>query len=372
MILYAAIFLIVVLIAAFYFSTNRLSQFGTDPSGARLEKIKKSPNYNGEKFVNLSGFEMKMSFDFMKEVFPKFLFGKEERVPAREIDIVVPDPSTTDSTALKATWLGHSTVLLEIDGKKILTDPVWAKRTSPSSITGPARFHKVPLALDQLPPLDAVIISHDHYDHLDRDAIIELAGTGVTFLMPLGIGAHLESWDIDSAQIKEFDWWDEIALGDGTFKIVATPAQHFSGRGFTRRDDATFWASWAIVGPRHRVFFSGDTGEFDELSQIAERFAPFDMTLMKIGAYSKYWPGVHLFPEQSVRVHNLMQAKLLLPIHWGTFNLALHPWYEPPELLMTAAAETNTSIVIPRPGQTIDFEKPAPVRTWWRDYQKQL
>jgi len=370
MILYAVVLLIIVFAAAFYFSTDRLSQFGADPSGARLGRIKESPHYDGERFVNSSGFRMTMSWAFMKEVFPKFLFGREERVPAREIDVVTPDPPTTDSTALKATWLGHSTVLLEIEGKKILTDPVWAKRTSPSSLAGPARFHEVPLTIDKLPALDAVIISHDHYDHLDRNAIKALAKTGVLFFMPLGIGAHLESWDIDSAQIKEFDWWDELELGDSNFKIVATPAQHFSGRGLMRKDDATLWASWAIIGPRHRVFFTGDTGEFEQLAKIAERFAPFDMTLMKIGAYSEYWPGVHLFPEQSVRIHNLMQAKLLLPIHWGTFNLALHPWYEPPERLMAEAAKANTQIAIPRPGQTIDYDHPAPVETWWRDYQK--
>ena len=248
----------------------------------------------------------------------------------------------------------------------IVTDPVWSKRCSPSSLTGPVRFHAPPIALGALPKLDAVVISHDHYDHLDMHAVRALAETGVRFFMPLGVGAHFEAWGIEASQIVELDWWDRAQAGGDEVELVATPGRHFSGRGLSVGSNVTQWACFAIVGPEHRVFFSGDTGAFPGFAEIGDRLGPFDATLIKIGAYAEDWPDIHLNPEQAVQAHQALGGRLLLPVHWGTFNLAYHAWNEPPERLLRAASKAGVSLALPRPGQMVEPSKPPSVEPWWR------
>ncbi|MBU1149241.1 MBL fold metallo-hydrolase, partial [Patescibacteria group bacterium] len=254
--------------------------------------------------------------------------------------------------------------LLELNGTRILTDPVWSQRTSPVSILGPKRFHPVPIALEDLPKIDIVIISHDHYDHLDMVAVQKLAKRGATFVTALGVGAHLESWDIDPKQIIELDWWDEFKLNDN-FTVACCPSQHFSGRSWLGKRNQTLWSTWAIVGPKHRVFFCGDTGEIPEFETIGQKYGPFDLTLMKIGAYSEYWPDIHLTPEQTVNLHQKLQGKLLMPIHWGTFNLAFHSWNEPINRLMIESQKSNINLITPCPGQRINIDSLPRADRWW-------
>ena len=359
-------FLAGTVIAALYFSTDRLKQFGGKPTGERLAKMLRSPNYNGTEFVNR--YDVTLSFTFTEYVtmFREFFFGRD-RSPKTTIPVNKlqrEDFASASENDLIVTWLCHSTVLLEIDGMRILTDPVWSERASPSSIYGPRRFHEMPVALQDLPQLDAVIVSHDHYDHLDMETVKYLAQTGTIFVTALGVGAHLEEWMIDPSQIVELDWWDEYALNDQV-RLICSPSQHFSGRGIFDGQNKTLWSTWVIAGPRHSVFFSGDTGEIPEFNEIGERFGPFDLTLMKIGAYDDMWPDIHLTPDQAVRSHQRLKGQVFLPIHWGSFDLALHDWDEPIKDLVKIAVREGVVITTPWPGQKINIDSLPPNSHWW-------
>ena len=268
------------------------------------------------------------------------------------------------ASGLRITWLGHSTLLVEIDGYRVLVDPVWTDRTSPFVTLGPKRFHAPPLLLDDLPPLDAVLISHDHYDHLDHETITALGDRVPRYLVPLGVGAHLEHWGVPASRITELDWWGETEVGD--LKLVATPARHASGRALTFSDqDKTLWSGWAIIGPNHRVYYSGDTAMFPELEQIGERLGPFDATMIETGAYNPLWVDVHMGPEQAIIAHQLVRGKLFIPVHWGTFNLASHNWTEPVERALLAAEREGVSASTPRPGESVEPKTATGPFRWW-------
>lgn len=260
--------------------------------------------------------------------------------------------------------LGHSTLLLKLGGEFWLTDPVFAERASPLSFVGPKRFHAPPISLDELPPIKAVILSHDHYDHLDHDAVLALAAKTELFLTPLGVGDTLIGWGIPAAQVRQLDWWQETRVG--ALRFVATPAQHFSGRGL-RDGNRNLWASWVIIGEQQRVFFSGDSGYFAGFKTIGERFGPFDLTLIETGAYNQDWADVHMQPEQSLQAHLDLRGRHLLPVHNGTFDLALHPWQEPFERIVALAAAQGVALTTPRMGERIAIGAPPPAQTWWRD-----
>ena len=236
------------------------------------------------------------------------------------------------------------------------------KRVSPFSFAGPARFHPSPVTVDELPAIDVVVISHDHYDHLDHETITALSTKTGKFIVPLGVGAHLLAWGIDSRHIIELDWWESAVVSEMSF--TATPAQHFSGRGLRDRN-RTLWASWAINGQQHSVYYSGDTGWFDGFREIGDRLGPFDMTLMHIGAYAKQWESVHMTPEDAVRAHADVRGGVMLPVHWGTFNLALHSWTDPVDRLLDAN-EGKVVIATPRPGERIGINDTASTR-WWME-----
>jgi L-ascorbate metabolism protein UlaG (beta-lactamase superfamily) len=274
--------------------------------------------------------------------------------------------ATTDFPAepaeLAVTWLGHASALLEIDGRRVLLDPVWGHRVSPSPVFGPTRLHPAPVPLEDLPPVDAVLISHDHYDHLDLPTVRELLRTQTApFVVPLGIGQHLRKWHVPEDRIVELDWDGEHTVGGLT--LTCTEARHFSGRYFHR--DTTLWASWAITGPRHRVFFGGDTGYTPAFAGIGARFGPFDLTLLPIGAYNDAWHAIHMDPEEAMRAHGDLGGRVLLPIHWATFNLAFHRWAEPVQRLLAAAERVGGQVVVPLPGQRIDVLDPPELHDWW-------
>lgn len=265
--------------------------------------------------------------------------------------------------------LGHSTVLIKLRGGWWITDPVFAQRASPLQWIGPKRFHAPPIALADLPPLRGVILSHDHFDHLDRATVLRLAKTAGVFLTPLGVGDRLIGWGVDPAKVRQFDWWQGTCI-DGV-RFVATPAQHFSGRGLLD-GDKTLWASWTILdeagdGDTLRLFFSGDTGYFAGFAEIGRRFGPFDVTLLETGAYDANWPHVHMQPEQTVQAHLDLRGRWLLPIHNGTFDLALHPWTEPFERVSALAAQRGVALSTPRMGERVDLRAPAATAPWWRE-----
>lgn len=328
--------------------------------GARLERVRRSPQWRDGEFRNRVPSSTMLPGTLGKTLRMQF-FGDEVRTPPTAIPVQRPALAPKAGEGLRAVWAGHSSVILDIDGHRVLTDPIWSERCSPFQSVGPRRFHPPPLPLEKLGHVDAVVISHDHYDHLDMDTIRTLSARGATFFVPLGVGAHLERWGVPAAQRKELDWNERARIG--ALEIIALPSRHFSGR---RGVDAyeTLWATWAIVGPSHRVFFSGDTGWFDAFAEIGRTLGPFDLTVIKIGAYGPTWPDIHVNPEQGVAMHLAVRGKLMLPVHWGTFNLAYHDWNEPPERLIRAAAG-RIAFVLPRPGDVVDVRSPQPVTRWW-------
>jgi L-ascorbate metabolism protein UlaG (beta-lactamase superfamily) len=270
----------------------------------------------------------------------------------------------TEAAELAVTWFGHASALLEVDGARVLVDPVWGYRVSPSPLLGPTRLHEPPVPLEELPQVDAVLISHDHYDHLDLPTVRALlAGQSAPFVVPIGIGEHLRKWGVPEDRIVELDWDGSTTVGELT--LTCTEARHFSGRYLHR--DTTLWASWAIAGPRHRVFFGGDTGYHPAFPGIGARLGPFDLTLLPVGAYNDAWHFIHMDPEEAVRAHGDLGGRVLLPIHWATFNLAFHRWAEPVQRTLTAAKAKGIPVVVPKPGQRIDVLNPPELTDWWTE-----
>jgi L-ascorbate metabolism protein UlaG (beta-lactamase superfamily) len=341
------------------------TQLGKTADGQRLNKIEKSPNYIKGKFQN--PIQTDNSFGFAKILKTlRDYSGGQKRVPDKPPPIVAlsrESLSTPSESGLRITWMGHSTVLIEIDGYVVLFDPVFSNRASPFPFFGPKRFHPTPISIVDLPELDAVVISHDHFDHLDYKSIIQLIPKTKAFYVPLGAGAHLEYWEVPPDKIHSLDWWEERKTDSGLC-LIACPARHFSGRmmGF---GDRTLWASWALIGPSHRVFFSGDTGMMSLFNKIGEQFGPFDATLIKIGAYGRTWHDIHVDPEEALEIHRMVRGKLFIPVHWGTFNLSYHGWIEPVERLLIASKNMGIKVAIPKPGQFVEPEKPPQLERWW-------
>ena len=351
-------------------STEWFAAFGGSAEGEALTRIERSPNFRDGRFQNPVEARM-MAPGSMWKMLGRQFFGDEIRVPPGPLPIVglsSADYATPPYSGLRATWLGHSTVLVEIDGHRVLFDPMWSGRASPSQLAGPRRFHPPPLPIEEIPPLDAVIVSHDHYDHLDMGTIRALAAQpALRFVVPLGMGAHLERWGINRSRITELDWREATSVGGLT--ITATPSRHFSGRWLTG-GNRVLWATWVVAGPSHRVFHSGDTGFFEGFARIGADFGPFDLTMIKIGAYDVTWPDIHVNPEEAVRAHTMLRGAVLLPIHWGTFNMAFHDWFEPAERVLAAASQAGIRFVMPRQGQQIEPSQAAGFEPWWRSVRR--
>jgi L-ascorbate metabolism protein UlaG (beta-lactamase superfamily) len=300
----------------------------------------------------------------------RLLFERRRGDPKKPVGPFRTDTSvyaTPSSQGLRVTWMGHSTLLLEIDGMTILTDPVWGARASFVSFAGPKRFYPPTLPLKDLPPLDAVLLSHDHYDHLDRPTIKQLAvllkNDRTRIICSLGLRKDLEAWGIAPQKITELNWGQSTSLGSAC-NITATPARHFSGRSLWGRNQ-TLWSSFVIRGPKHNIFFGADSGMFPGFRAIGDAYGPFDLTMLEIGAYDADWPDIHMGPIHAAQAHVDLQGKLLLPIHWGLFNLAFHPWKEPIERLITAAKEKNISLFLPTPGAAQDVTGENLQTFWW-------
>lgn len=344
-------------------STGWLASFGGRLKGARLERARRSPQFADGKFHNAE--KSRMLTGSNREMLRHQFFGDEVRHPMKPVPVVARsarDYASAPASGLRATWIGWSSVLVEIDGHRVLTDPIWSERCSPSTLVGPKRFHPPPIALAELPHIDAVVISHDHYDHLDMPTVRFLGARGTHFAVPLGIGAHLERWGIAAAQIHELDWNETFALNGLT--LIATPARHYSGRNPLHQRE-TLWASWVVKGPRHRFFFSGDSGYSESFRKIGAAHGPFDLALIKIGASDPTWSEIHMTPEEAVQTARDVGGQVLLPVHWATFNLAFHAWPDPINRAVAAASKAAVAIATPRPGEFVEPAVSLPREAWW-------
>ncbi len=335
-------------------------QIGAPSKHARISK---SANYRDGKFHNNVTTTMEMFTPEMVEATKEQFFGEQVRVPTTQVPSLSVDPAAIGkATDTRVTWLGHSTLLIEVDGQVLLTDPVFSDRASPLSFMGPKRFpSEMPLKPNDIPYVDAVLISHDHYDHLDHQSILKLKEKVGRFYVPLGVGGHLKRWGVESNKIFELDWWQEEQLKGLT--LALTPTRHFSGRGLRR--DQTLWGSWVVIGEAERLFFGGDSGYFDGFKEIGRKYGPFDITMLESGAYNKAWSEIHMMPEETVQAHIDLRGELLLPIHWAKFNLSIHSWTEPIERLLAAAEAQQARVVAPIQGDSFALQNPPQLGFWW-------
>lgn len=306
------------------------------------------------------------------QMFRKLLTGKQERVPRRQLGPFRTDPAvfaTPSSCGLRITLLGHSSLLVEIDGTTLLIDPVFSQRASFSQRFGPARFYPAPLSIGELPPLDAVLISHDHYDHLDAAAIRQLAGRVPLFVCSEGVGRYLRKWGVPAAKVREMNWMDTFTVPSASptpLTLTALPARHFSGRSLKRY--TTLWSSFVLRTERHNVYHGADSGYYPGFKEIGQAYGPFDLATIEIGAFDPLWADIHMGPDNAALAAQDLRAKVLMPIHWGTFNLAFHDWWQPPERLTEVAAAAGVPLWIPQPGEPAEFTGEPRNTLWWRQY----
>ena len=357
-----ALGLLAALAAAVAATLTGCQSFGEHASGERLARMQRSPEWQGDRFANPQAM-----WSDLRDALLHALAGGPDDEPTAPVPVAHTDPATlaaAPASGLRVTWFGHSSTLVEVDGQRLLTDPIWSDRASPVEWAGPRRWYPPTIALAQLPAIDAVLISHDHYDHLDTATILAMRSWKNVFIVPLGVGAHLARWGIPPERIVELDWWQSTRVG--ALAVTLVPARHASGR-LNAQSDLTLWGGFALVGDRHRVYYSGDTGLSDATTEIGQRFGPFDVAMIEAGQYDADWPDWHLGPEQSVLSAQRVHARALIPVHWGLFKLAHHGWTEPAERVLAAAQCAGLPVLTPRPGQPIEPTalRPGDSDRWW-------
>jgi L-ascorbate metabolism protein UlaG (beta-lactamase superfamily) len=339
---------------------------GSNPTGERLARIQASPNYREGKFHNVVETNMDMPVRSMARVMWEFMKGAEGREPKDTIPTVPFDREAWEAvpdTSIATAWFGHSTALIKVDGITFLCDPVFGERASTFSFMGPKRFnYQEHMTVEMLPKVDVVLLSHDHYDHLDYVTVLQLKDKVKRWVMPLGAGVHLEHWGVPADRITEHDWWEGIEV-DGV-QLTLAPARHFTGRGMNNRF-STLWGSWVIEGRTKKVYFGADSGYSPTFKEVGDRFGPFDLAMLECGAYNERWAEIHMMPEETAQAALDVKAKVLMPLHWGKFSLAMHPWKEPVERLSAKAAELKIDLLTPRIGHIVNGPDMALSERWW-------
>jgi L-ascorbate metabolism protein UlaG (beta-lactamase superfamily) len=346
---------------------NFYPSIGGSQSDEKIEIFKKSGHYDNGKFINQIYTSLDMNLGKFMTVMKDWILGVPNQTPQKLLPVSPVDSLTIVSKIdliVRMTWFGHSAFLLEIEGKNILLDPMFGDYCGPHSWLGPSRFSDgIPIEIEKLPQIDVVLYSHDHYDHLDFESVLKLEDKVKMFYVPLGVGSHLTAWDVREAKIREFNWWDEIILDD--LQLVCSPERHFSGRGILDRN-STLWASWIIKSNKFSIYFSGDSGYGPHFKEIAEKYGSFDFAMLECGQYDKRWESVHMLPEQTVQAAIDLNARLIMPIHWGSFVLALHSWKDPVERLAKKAKELNVNVITPKIGEQVLLnEVKIEENDWW-------
>jgi L-ascorbate metabolism protein UlaG (beta-lactamase superfamily) len=308
------------------------------------------------------------------KVLPLYFSNKEEKVPKRPLGPFTTEVSVYGSapeSGLRVTWIGHSSLFLEIDGVRVLVDPVWDERASPMRWAGPKRFFPAPVKLKDLPAMDVVLVSHDHYDHLGESTIRTLAKlpsmAKASWVTSLGVGRYLERFGVERGRITELDWTQKTVVADGRLEMTAVPARHFSGRGMFNRF-GTLWSAFVLKGATHKVYFGADSGWWPGFEEIGREYGPFDLTMLEIGAFNELWKDIHMGPDGAGAAFTAMGAQgLLMPIHWGLFDLALHGWRQPMERMIEVAEEKGIRLWAPEPGRPTEMVAGVELRSdWWR------
>lgn len=364
------LFITIGIIAAVTYLFLQQASFGTAPSGARLERIKKSPQYKDGAFQNQSPTPTFTGGGTFYSVMVDFLFGKHERkTPDYVLPSVKRDLKVTPSAKPELTWFGHSSYLIQINGRNVLVDPVFSGRTSPVSYAGTKAFNGADsYHVEDMPAIDVLVITHDHYDHLDYETIKKLKDKVGIIVTSLGVGAHLEHWGIAADKIKELDWWESYAVDSETI-FTATPGRHFSGRGLVR--NKTLWSSFVFQSKDYKLFLGGDSGYDHHFAKIGEQYGPFDLAVLEDGQYNLFWANIHMMPEETAKAAKELKAKLLLPVHWGKFSLATHAWDESIRRVLKEAKALNLPVTTPEIGEKVVLDSILPSSHWWEQELKE-
>ncbi len=340
--------------------------FGKLPSGQALDRIKKSKQYKDGSFENIEKTKLLAEGASYFGMASKYFAKAVGREPVRDLPSVKTDLKSLAPENPSIVWFGHSSFLISIGGRKILSDPVFSDRPSPVQYAGSKSYPGTRVyGSANIPDLDVIIISHDHYDHLDYNTILELKDRTKLFCVPIGVGEHLRYWGVAPEKIREFDWWEGEQVAPG-IDLTCTPARHFSGRGFRR--NKTLWASYVLKTGGYTIFVGGDSGYDKSFKAIGDAYGPFDIAMVECGQYDPQWPDIHMTPEHTVQASIDLKAKLLLPVHWGKFTLALHPWKDPIERATAEATRLGVKLTTPLIGQPIVLTSDYPAKRWWEDY----
>jgi len=354
---------IVALLAATFFLFMRRAVFGADPATVRLERILQSPNYKNGSFQNRELTEVMAKEASNMGMLRDYWNRSPDNEPKQPLPSVKTDLKALTDTLPTLVWFGHSSYLIKHNGFTALMDPVFSGNASPVSFFGKAFPGANVYGPADMPDIDLLVLSHDHYDHLDYLTIVELIPKVKHFVVSLGVGAHLERWGIPTDRITELDWWQDTTLPSGV-KIRATPARHFSGRSFVR--GRTLWSSFVLDLPGYRIFLGGDSGYDKTFKELGEKYGPFDLAMLECGQYNPSWPNIHMFPEEVVTAGQDLRAKAILPVHWSKFTLAYHSWTDPIERFTKRAKAAGFPYANPKIGEPVVVGQPLPTTEWWR------
>ncbi len=342
-------------------------QFGGRLRQQDVEAFARSKHWDGKVFNNLAETRMDMSLSKIPQMIAERMRGGKVRRPAKLIPILPLNQERflADPQLPKFVWYGHSVLLLQVGGKNFLIDPMLGDNTTPVGPFTSKRFSEKSLeVIAQLPPIDAILLTHDHYDHLDYSSIQLLRAKCTTWWVALGVKRHLERWGIDAGQVKEFDWW-ETAEFEGV-QITFTPSRHFSGRGLSDRFKS-LWGGWVFSHGAHRIYWSGDGGEGAHFKEVGDRLGPFDWAFLECGQYNPNWHAIHMYPEECVQAGQDARARWSVPVHWGGFELSMHPWKEPVERFAAAAQASGLGICTPEIGRVMVMGEESETTAWWTE-----